>query len=511
LHLVSKADPDKFLLILYFKKVMPLLSQIKKVWKNCVNLQVAHPIRYFKPTTIHEVIGIINDAESKGYKVKAVGSGHSFSDVAVTRDYLVDTHGLKKVLPINQLTLKPGTDSENLFLTECGIRIRDLNKALDDRKKALINMGAYTGQTIIGAISTSTHGSGSGLDALPGFVDALILAGEKGRVMHIERSNGVSTSAMRIEGVDVELIQNDDVFLSSVVSMGCLGIVYAVLLRVCDSYLLNEKRTFCTWDEVKPRLMNGELLRDNRHLEVLIDPYSVDRPSYDCLVTERNICPPDTKTDWFRLHRSIGYTIIGWLIPPFAFHAFLRFIFNHFPKLTPWILKLSLKTLRDGCFIGPSFKVLDLGSANNISAYSTEIAFPADRYLDAVSALLALFEKTRKQGQQYITSPFSLRFVKTTRHYLAMQYGTDDPGFVCMIEFPVLNGTIGGIEMLARVESEMYQYGGIPHWGQYNHVGTGDQTLHKLYPEFNTWMKNYRTMCPAGTFKNEFTERCRII
>jgi hypothetical protein len=489
---------------------MALPAQIKKVWQNCVGLQIAHPLRFFKPATIHELIGIVEDAERKGYKVKATGSGHSFSDVALTRDYLINTHGLKNILPLSLLTLKHQDDSKNLFLTECGIRIHVLNAVLNKQKKALINMGAYTGQTIIGAISTSTHGSGVTLDSLPGFVEAIILVGEKGRVFHIERSQGPSTAPMHINGLQAELIQDDDVFLSSVVSMGCLGIVYAVLLRVCDNYLLQEKRTFCTWDEIKPKLKQGDILLDNRHLEVLIDPYSVNRPSNDCLVTERNICPADTPTNWFRLHRALGYTLIGWLIPPFLLNAFLRFIFNHFPKITPWILKISLKTLRDGCYIGPSFKVLDLGSANNISAYSTEIAFPANRYLDAVEALLALFKKTCKEGQQYITSPFSLRFVKKSEHYLAMQYG-DEPGFVCMIEFPVLNGTIGGIEMLARVESEMYRYGGIPHWGQYNHVGIGEETLNKLYPQFSKWMENYKRMCPNGTFQNDFTERCGIV
>lgn len=490
---------------------MRISPKIKKVWKNCVDLQVAHPLGYFKPTTIHEVIAIINEAEEKDYKVKAVGSGHSFSDVALTRDYLVDTHGLDKVLPVDRLTLKDGHNAENLFLTECGIRIHALNAMLDEQGKALINMGAYTGQTIIGAISTATHGSGITLDGLAGFVEAIVLVTEKGRVLQIERSNGISRAPIDIDDVQVELIQNDDVFLSSVVSMGCLGVIYGVVLRVCDSYLLREKRTFCTWDEVRPKLAQGDILRDNRHLEVLIDPYSVNRgASHSCLITERNICPPDTRTNWFRLHRSLVYTIVGWFIPAFVLHALLRFIFNHFPKWTPAILRHSLKILRDGCYIGKSFKVLDLGPANHLSAYSTEIAFTSDKYLEAVEALLTLFEKTKREGQQYITSPFSLRFVKTSDHYLAMQY-SGLPGFVCMIEFPVLNGTIGGEEMLARVESEMYKYGGIPHWGQYNHAGIGDETLNKLYPNFYKWLKNYRDLCPGGTFQNDFTERCSII
>lgn len=488
-------------------------SIIKKVWKNCVRQQIAHPLCYFNPTTLTEVIDIIKDAEAKGYKVKAVGSGHSFSDVALTRDYLVGTHGLKRVLPLNLLSLNPNVDPKPLFFTECGILIHQLNAALDSANKALPNMGAYTGQTIVGAISTSTHGSGVTLGPLASLVEAIIIVGEQGEVLHIERTNGVSTSAVNLGDVPVRLIQDDDIFLSSVISIGCLGVVYAVLMKLCDSYLLKEVRTFSTWDKIKLELEKGDILKNNRHLEVLINPYEIKgSKNHDCLVTERNICPPDMSTSWFRAHRALLYTIIGWFIPDFLMNAILRFMFNNFPKSTPALIQVSLKTLRDGCYIDKSFKVLDLGKANNISAYSMEIAFPASQYINAVEAMFVVMKKIAEDGEQYITSPFSLRFVKTSDHYLSMQYGdvTGDD-FVCMMEFPVLNGTIGGLEILARIEEIMYRYDGIPHWGQLNHVGIGDETLYKLYPKFPTWIAVYRKLCPKGTFQNEFTERCRIV
>jgi len=491
---------------------MSSLPKLKKVWRNCVNLQIAHPLCYFKPTTLHEVIDIIHKAEASHYKVKAVGSGHSFSDIALTRDYLIDTHGLNKRLPLSLLTLKESADKKKLFLTECGILIHQLNADLDAEGKALPNMGAYTGQTIIGAISTSTHGSGTGLGPLASLVEAFVLVGENGEVFHVERSNGISTEAINLGDVPVKLIQDDEIFLSGVISLGCLGVIYAVVLKVCDSYLLREERTFSTWSKIKPELENGDILKKYRHVEVLVDPYDVGHTGeHSCLLTKRFICPPDTSTSWFRAHRALPYTIIGWFIPDFVMNAVLRFFFNTFPKLTPAILQMSLKTLRDACYIDKSFKVLDLGKANNISAYSMEIAFSSSVYLDAVEALFEVIGRIARDGEQYITSPFSLRFVKTSDHYLSMQYGEDEDDFVCMIEFPVLNGTIGGEEILARIEQEMYKFGGIPHWGQFNNVGIGSQTLARLYPKFPNWINVYRRFCPKGTFQNDFTERCRIV
>jgi hypothetical protein len=389
--------------------------------------------------------------------------------------------------------------------------IHELNAALDAENKALPNMGGYTGQTIIGAISTSTHGSGISLGPLASLVEAIILVGENGEVSQIERTAGISSAPIEINDLPVKLIQDDDYFLSAVISIGCLGVVYAVVFNVCDSYLLREERTFRTWDEVKPKLAQGDILRENRHLEVLINPYKLKgKEKHSVLITRRNHCSPDTPTNWFRLHRALPYTLIGWFVPDFVMNAILRFFFNTFPHLTPGIIQISLKTLREGCYIDKSFNVLDLGKANNISAYSTEIAFRSDKYIAAIDALLPLFEKIANDGGQYITSPFSLRFVKTSDHYLSMQYGEEDD-FMCMIEFPVLNGTVGGVEILARIEAEMYKFGGVPHWGQYNHAGIGDETLSVLYPKFGDWMKVYRKLCPNGTFQNDFTERCRII
>jgi len=489
------------------------LPKLKQVWKNCVNLQIAHPLCYFKPSTLQEVIQIIKDAESNHYKVRAVGSGHSYSDVALTRDYLIDTHALNHPLPIGQLSLKTTADPANLFLTECGIVIHQLNTDLDNIGKALPNMGAYAGQTIIGAISTSTHGLGITLGPLPSLVEAIVIVGEKGEVYHIERTDGISTAAINLGNVPVKLIQDDEVFLSSVVSIGCLGVVYAVVLRVTDSYYLKEVRTFYHWKEVKALLEKGDVLKENRHYEVIINAYRVgNAEDHSCLTTVRNVCPPETGTNWFRLHRALGYTVAGWLIPAFVVDAVMRFLFNNFPKLTPGLIQMLIKTLRDGCYIQKSFKVLDLGSANNFSGYCMEIAFKSNKYIDVVQTIFDITEKMANDGKQYLTSPFALRFVKTTDHYLSMQHkdnAQDD--FVCMIEFPMLNGTIGGVEMLARIEEEMYKLGGRPHWGQYNHVGVGDETLTNLYQKYPEWINNYKKFSPNGTFQNDFTERCGII
>ena len=79
-----------------------------KKWSNCIGNQQVAPFRLLRPTTLDEIVEIVKLAESQNRKVRAVGSGHSFSDIAITEDYLLDTHGLNKVLPLDDEVLKDG-------------------------------------------------------------------------------------------------------------------------------------------------------------------------------------------------------------------------------------------------------------------------------------------------------------------------------------------------------------------------------------------------------------------
>lgn len=491
-------------------------SQIRKKWKNYVGDQMAEPLKYFKPSSLSELIDIVVDAKKNGYKAKAIGSGHSSSDIAITSDYMIDTHGLCTILDITQMSLRENyADKDNLFFVEGGIVLKNLIEFLDEKGKALINMGAYTGQTIAGVVSTATHGSGIKLGAFPEYIEAILLLDEDGVLHHIEPSPGRAISASKVKFSQVDqkhFIQSDEDFNAIGVSIGCMGIIYAVVIRVTDSYQLRETRRFSNWQDVKKELAKGTVLQNNRHYEVLVSPYNFKNKGQRCLVTERNIPVPALKNHRFkRGHRNLAYELILSVIPDFILDAGMRIMVNHFPKIIPGLVQSLISTLSDKEYVDKSFKVLDLGKANNLAAYATEIALPSDTYLAAVEEIISVVNTSVKNGGQYLTAPFSLRFVKTNSFYLAMQYGTKPDDFVCMIEFPTVSKTMGGMELLARIESALYSFGGIPHWGQVNHVGgTQQASLEKLYPEFQAWMRVYKKYCKTNLFQNDFSRRCTI-
>jgi hypothetical protein len=485
-------------------------------WKNYVNDQEADPLNYFRPTSLHELRDIVVKAEANGYCVKAIGSGHSSSDIALCRDYMIDTWGLNRVLDKKSLQLKPEVAADpNLYFLECGMRLKDLIKFLDKEGKALINMGAYTGQTLAGVVSTSTHGSGISLGAFPSYVEAILLLGEGGELYHIERSGAqaISLGPALLPGFSgIHFCPDDQIFKAAAVSMGCMGIVYAMVLRVTDAYWLEENRYFSKWHLVREELKTGDLLQHNRHVEVLVDPYPDKNNEYTCLVTKRCPATVPKKRPMFRKgHRKFLYQLSLDILPPQLFDFFMRTIINHFPKLIPWMAGFLINSLTDRNYVDKSYKVLDLGKANNLAAFATEISFPQDRFIAATEQLIRIVEQSVRDGSQYLTCPFSLRFVKTNDLYLSMQYGDGRGDYCCMIEFPTVSQTIGGMETLARIEFAMYAFGGIPHWGQINHVAcAGAAAVGHLYPDFGKWLGVYRALCPKGTFQNDFMRRCGI-
>ena len=89
---------------------------------------------------------------------------------------------------------------------------------------------------------------------------------------------------------------------------------------------------------------------------------------------------------------------------------------------------------------------------------------------------------------------------------MSMMHG----GSTCMIEFPMLDNTIGGRELLRRIENEMLAYGGRPHWGLLNFLSGGQGQIAQMYPMFPRWLNVFNQVNSQGMFESSFTERCGI-
>ncbi|HZF49583.1 MAG TPA: FAD-binding protein [Polyangiaceae bacterium] len=504
-------------------------------WENAIGNQRVNAAFKFHPRTLGDVVAVVRFAEAAGRRVRAVGSGHSFSDVALagSHDVLVDTHSMNDPLDLEEELLKPGHPP--LFRVEGGIRLIDLLQTLDVHGLAIQNMGNYAEQTIVGATATGTHGTGLEFGPLAEQIQSIELVASGGKVYRIEPAGGITDpgafkareaqlAAADPAHIPVELVQDDDMYRSAALGLGCLGIIYAVTLQVVPRYWLTETRKARPWAEVREelreelaRLSRGEppQLLAPRHYELLLNPYEIDG-QHTCLVTVREMASEPTGPSFLRPHRPLTGKLLS-IIPGSG--KGLAWLTNQFPALLPGVVDENIRGQEDEGYVNLSYEVLqsaDIGIElldalpDHLTGFSASMAFPLSTAIDAIEHILA---RKDAPAPQHMTGPIKIRFVKPSRLFLAMQNGEASEAAVCMVEPMLLLGSTGGFENLHWVMSSTLAFGGRPHWGL-NFAYMDDapiiDRLTRPYPALDRFLSVYRTLNPHGTFDNAFTDRNRL-
>ena len=482
---------------------MTVAFQKRKRWSNHTGNQAVEPLRIYRPATLLELREIVRTAEADGVTVRAVGSGHSWSDVALTTGYLVRTDRLAAPLQLERV--RRGWEGGRLMRVEAGMRLRELNRELDAHGLALSQMGGYDAQTVAGVISTSTHGSGIELGPIADFVQSLDLVAAGGRVHRVERSDGPTNPVTFARThLDWELHQDDHVFNAVAVNMGCMGIIYAATLAVEDAYWLTEVRELTTWSQVRGRIEAG--IRGNRHYELYLNLYPGAGGEHRVVVCRRNrTADPGRRraTDRLRRHWWIELASSSKVIPFLG-----NLVLDLLPDRAPARTDRLLGSLADDEYSGPSYKVLNIGAANLLPAYSSELAVPleADAHLRAVDRLIEVAARHRELGSQYHTGLVALRFVRASPAYMSMMHGRD----TMMIELIQANDTEGGYELLGTYEDALYDLGARPHWGQVNTLTGSHDTLGRMYPAYDRWLEVHDRFNAGGVFNSPFAKRVGI-
>ncbi|GJN93721.1 hypothetical protein Rhopal_006778-T1 [Rhodotorula paludigena] len=184
----------------------------------------------FRPTTVEQVRWAVELARREGRELRAAGAGHSPSDIVCTGGYLLDLKGLNKVLDVD-------ADAKT-FHAEGGILIRDLHPVLLERGSlAVSSLGSISDQTLAGAISTSTHGSGVSFPSLSTCVTFLDLV-------------------LPLPGAPVVRVSQDadpDHFHAALCGLGVVGIVVGVGMRVERAFKLEEECFSMRFDDFTAR------------------------------------------------------------------------------------------------------------------------------------------------------------------------------------------------------------------------------------------------------------------
>ena len=240
---------------------------------------------------------LLNEARNRALQVRPFGGTWSFSHVAASPGWMVDTAYLNWVFPMGGDILAGAYagKTDELFFVQSGTKISQLNRIIEkDYKRSLNTSGASNGQTIAGAIATGTHGSAIDQGSLQNHIVGMHMVTGPSRHVWIERASDPATEATRFAGMlGAELIRDDDIFNSALVSFGCMGFVAAVMLKTVPLFLLNASRDWIHYDENLKRVLTtldfenislpGKNAVTNHErpyfFQAVINPYDLDKAS----------------------------------------------------------------------------------------------------------------------------------------------------------------------------------------------------------------------------------------
>jgi hypothetical protein len=246
-------------------------------WAESVDLTVG---TLWLPRTVADVRDVVQRAERENKQLHVVGAGYSFEDIATSPDWMVQLTSMNRILPSLTaagsirdtlssawLTALASTASRKpaLLHVQGGIRLFDLCRALDGLDLALPTMGGSLGQHLVGAFSTSTHGSDFRSGPLCDLVHALHLVTEGGREMWLERASSPLTrddAALRraLAGngplcEDLSIVRDDALFDAVLVGFGRFGIIVDVVIEVSSPRMrLAEFAQKLSWSTVAEEL-----------------------------------------------------------------------------------------------------------------------------------------------------------------------------------------------------------------------------------------------------------------
>jgi L-gulonolactone oxidase len=421
-------------------------------WRNWTGDERCAPASIERPSSIAQLQRLIAEAEGT---VHLAGSGHSFSDIVATDGTLITLAQMNRVLDVD--------GGSGLVKVEGGITIKALNAHLAGVGLALENLGDIDSQTIAGAISTATHGTGARLRNLSSQVAALELVLADGTVLACEESDdGETLRAARV-------------------GLGALGAIATVTLRCVPAFVLEGIDAPAPLEEVLAGF--EELIAANEHFEFYVFPYC------DTALTRANNrtdSPPRPRA------RPRAYAEDVLLVNR-AFAAFCR-LGRRFPRQVPKINRIVTRLAGASRRADRSDRIFT--SPRLVRFTEMEYSLPRAETTAALRRILALIEEHRFA----VPFPIEVRAVAADDALLSTANGRDS-GYIAVHMFE-------GMEWdpyFHTVEASLSGLGGRPHWGKRHSLTAAD--LRPRYPEWGRFQTVRARLDPEGRFQNPYTRR----
>jgi FAD-linked oxidoreductase len=424
-------------------------------WQNWAGNQRTDPVRTIRARDAGEVAEAVLAAARDGLRVKALGSGHSFTAIGVADGVAVLPPADPALLMVDPATHRVSVPA--------GMTLRTLNDLLWRHGLALPNLGDIDAQTIAGAISTGTHGTGAAFQGLAAQVVGARIVLADGSV------------------VDCSAEHEPELFSVARLGLGAFGVLTEVILQAVPAFRLHAVEATVPLAEVLADL--DALVTADEHFEFYWFPHT------EVAATKRN-----NRTDAEGPARSAIAEWVGdELLGNSAFELVCQ-LGRAAPRLVPRLNRVVAGQFAAGEYVDRSYRVFT--SPRRVRFLEMEYAIPREALPEAFAGLRAAVDR----HAQAVVFPVEVRVAAADDIPLSTASGRDS----AYIAVHVYRGQPHEA-YFGAVESVMVGLDGRPHWGKL-HTRTAAQ-LHESYPAFDDVLALRDKVDPERRFANAYLER----
>ncbi|MBF9073139.1 D-arabinono-1,4-lactone oxidase [Streptacidiphilus fuscans] len=424
-------------------------------WRNWAGNQQARPARVLRPTDVAQVADAVAGAVRDGRRVKAVGAGHSFSPAAVAPGVQLRLDGLDALVSVD-------ADS-GLVTVGAGMPLWKLNPLLAEHGLAMEILGDIDRQTVAGAISTGTHGSGIRFGSISTQIRALQLVLADGEVVRCSPD------------------ERPELFAAARVGLGALGVITEVTFQCVPRFALRAHDAQMPVAETLGRI--DELAEGNDHFEFFWFPHSATTLTrrFQRLTGDVPLQPiPE-------FSRKLDEALSG----P-GFEALNR-LGTRFPALVAPIARFSARAMSGRQWTDVSYKVF--ASARDVRFREGEFSIPREH---AVAALREIKRWVDGSGEG-VSFPLEVRFTAPDDIWLSTAHGRES----CYIAFHQYH-RMPHRRYFEACQSILGSFGGRPHWGKMHSLDA--DVLRTRYPRFDDFVALRDKVDPTGVFANPYLD-----
>jgi FAD-linked oxidoreductase len=424
-------------------------------WTNWGRSAESHPVHVAHPTSTAEVVDVVQHAVAAGHSVKAIGASHSFTAIGATDGVLVRLDQMAAIVAIDADTAR--------VRVQAGISLHDLNPQLLARGLALPNLGDVDPQSVAGAISTGTHGTGGRLFGISAAVVGVQLVTATGEVLEIDEQHRW--------------------FGASRVTLGALGIVTEVTLQCVPAFLLHAREEPMALPAVLEQL--GPLVDDNDHFEFYWFPHTTKT------LTKRNNRVPDgtPKQPLGRVRRWVDDELLSNV----AFEGLNRVVSRQ-RSWIPRVNAVAASVLSAREYVDDSFEVFV--SSRDVRFRESEFAMPREALPHVLGELASWFGA----GHDAISFPIEVRFTAADDVWMSTGHERDNC-YVAVHQYWRSDYR----DYFAAAQDIFTAHEGRPHWGKIHSLDAS--YFARTYPRFDDFVAVRDELDPGRTFSNPYLDR----